>query len=234
MRKTKPMHGTAKALGCEHLSLGRFCRLFPDLTSWAKDCGVTSLCEAEHIAAVLGGANGLMHDVDSDPYVKSKAFDHLLADELVRLPIPVVGRNAPVNDQSLAFRNLLRGYVLGLPSGQKVREAVAALGYPIDPTELDLKLSELRGFDCLDKKLRDKLACHTPLFLYLMREAGLNGGKRLGPVGSAIVLQVFGAMLVYCKSFLHDKDWKVDPCVARCDGQGLTLADFVRYVEGSH
>ena len=81
------------------------------------------------------------------PYANSKAIDHLLADELIRLPDPVVGRNAPQNDRALAFRNLLRGYVLGLPSGQRVEAALAARGYPIrtpdDDEYQDLGLGDI-------------------------------------------------------------------------------------------
>lgn len=172
---------------------------------------------------------------DVDPchdYVRSKAFDHLLADELIRLPDPVVGRNATANDRSLAFRNLLRGYVLGLPSGQAVARALVDKGYPdpVDPGQ-NLRFDEIEGWRCLDKALRDRLEKHTPLFLYLMREAGVQGkGRHLGPVGSAIVLEVFGAMLLHCNSFLTKKGWKPDPCIAGKGGE-LTLADLVRYVE---
>ena len=149
------------------------------------------------------------------PFANSKAIDHLLADELIRLPDPVVGRNAPQNDRALAFRNLLRGYVLGLPSGQCVAAALADRGYPIDRNQ-DLRLGDILERAALDDEIRGKLANHTPLFLYLMREAGVRGsGNQLGPVGSAILMEVFGAMLVHCEtSFLRDDDnWDADPCL---------------------
>lgn len=147
------------------------------------------------------------------PYAKSKAIDHLLADELVRLPDPVVGRNSPQNDRSLAFRNLLRGYVLGLPSGQQVAAALPK-EYGIDSAQ-DLEFNNIPGWNGIRKELQDDLAKHTPLFLYLMREAGVQGGgDRLGPVGSAILMEVFGAMLVHCKtSFLRDDSWDADLCL---------------------
>ena len=147
------------------------------------------------------------------PYAKSKAIDHLLADELVRLPDPVVGRNSPQNDRSLAFRNLLRGYVLGLPSGQKVAKALPK-AYGIDSAQ-DLEFNNIPGWNGIDKELQGDLAKHTPLFLYLMREAGVQGGgDRLGPVGSAILMEVFGAMLVHCEtSFLRDDSWDADLCL---------------------
>ena len=165
---------------------------------------------------------------DCHPYVKSKAFDHLIADELIRMPDPVVGRFASDDDRSLAFRNLLRGYVLGLPSGQRVAVELKAKGYKINPAQ-DLKFDQLRGWSCLDKKLQEKLENHTPLFFYIMREAGVVGkGDKLGPVGSAILMEVFGTMLVHCDSFLSEKGWKPDPCISKKE---LTLADIVRYVE---
>ena len=184
--------------------------------------------------------------LDVDPanqdYVRSKAIDHLLANELANLPRPVAGRDARPQDASLAFRNLLRGYVLGLPSGQQVAEALPK-EYGIDPAQ-DLEFNKIPGWKGIDKDLQDNLAKHTPLFLYLMREAGVRGGgDRLGPVGSAILMEVFGAMLVHCKtSFLRDPKWKPDPCLVDenievADNEAnppnrerVTLASLVRYV----
>ncbi len=164
-------------------------------------------------------------------YVFSKSFDHLLADELIRMPDPIVGRFASENDRSLAFRNLLRGYALGLPSGQRVAEALKNKGYKINPKQ-DLQFNCIPGWPCLDKKYQEKLENHTPLFFYLMREAGTIGkGNRLGPVGSAILLEVFGSMLVHCDSFIKHDEWKPDPCINK-EGD-FTLADLVRYVQAT-
>lgn len=161
-------------------------------------------------------------------YVRSKAIDHLLANELVELPERVVGPEARRQDFSLAFRNLLRGYVLGLPSGQRVEAALVARGYPIE-IEQDLGLGEILEAADLDAVTRGRLEEHTPLFLYLMREAGIRGGgNRLGPVGSAILMEVFGAMLVHCDTFLRVDGWTPDPNIAQ--NGNLTLADIVRYV----
>ena len=191
--------------------------------------------------------------LDVDPnqdYVRSKAIDHLLANELARLPLLVAGRDARPQDASLAFRNLLRGYVLGLPSGQRVEAALAALDYPIrTPDEVeyqDLRLGEIlagAGAD-LDDETRGRLEEHTPLFLYLMREAGIRGGgNRLGPVGSAILMEVFGAMLLHgSASFLMDEEWDADHNLIdenrevadneanRPNRARVTLARLVRYV----
>ena len=169
-------------------------------------------------------------DVDPNQVpVRSRAIDHLLANELARLPLRVAGLDARHQDFSLAFRNLLRGYVLGLPSGQRVETALVARGYPIE-TEQDLRLGEILEAADLDAATRGRLEEHTPLFLYLMREAGIRGrGNRLGPVGSAILMEVFGAMLVHCDTFLRVDGWQPDPNVTQ-GSEELTLADIVRYV----
>lgn len=167
---------------------------------------------------------------DCHPYAKSKAIDHLLADELNRLPDPVVGRNSSTDDRALAFRNILRGHALGLASGQKVAAELKAKGYPINPKQ-NLEFDKIENWSCLTKDLPCDIAKCTPLFFYLMREAAVIGkGETLGPVGSALLLETFGTMYVYCSTFLKEKDWAPDPCVA---GNGsMTLADMARYARG--
>lgn len=165
---------------------------------------------------------------------RCKAVDPLLADELQDLPV-VDSRN-PVN-RALAFRNVLRGNALSLPSGQAVAAALAGVYPAIDPGFApDIGVPGLEGLE------KD-----TPLFYYILRESERRaGGQRLGPVGSAILMEVFGAMLRFCEtSFIHAPKWSPDPCVAGlADGVVLDrdalatddtfpfeLADVVRFVE---
>ncbi|MCB1724674.1 MAG: hypothetical protein KDJ39_13370 [Gammaproteobacteria bacterium] len=177
------------------------------------------------------------------PPVLTKAFDHLLVDELIRMPNPIVGKRATDHERSLAFRNLLRGYVVGLPSGQNLADAMATLGVPIDPTQ-NLDFSDIPGWHRIDAPTRGKLEQHTPLFFYLMREAGkVAGGQHLGPLGSAIVLRTFGSMLLNCRSYLTEAGKLTDDEAGRCGGhvpwqplpeikgEGvLELADIARYL----
>lgn len=170
--------------------------------------------------------------LDVDPnqvYVFSREIDHLLADELARLPLLVAGRDARPQDDSLAFRNLLRGYVLGLPSGQQVAAALPE-ECGINPAQ-DLEFNNIPRWQTVDEALRNGLETHTPLFFYLMREARVQGnGNRLGPVGSAILMEVFGAMLVHHDTFLNvEGSWTPDSNVTQ-GREELTLADIVRYV----
>ncbi len=160
-----------------------------------------------------------------------KAVDPLLADELQNLP--VVGSNNPL-DRALAFRNLLRGNALSLPSGQAVAKALAAKYTAVDPNfDPQLTGDGLEGLNAA-----------TPLFYYVLREAELlESGQRLGPTGSAILLEVFGAMLRHCTpSIIDEPTWAPDRCVAagedfdrkRCVTEDayfpFQLADVARWV----
>ena len=71
--------------------------------------------------------------------------------------------------------------------------------------------------DAIDRGTAAPLREKTPLFYYILRESELNnGGQRLGPVGSAILMEVFGGMLKHCKSsFLKESTWNPDPCVSK-------------------
>lgn len=150
----------------------------------------------------------------------TKSIDPLLTDELQNLP--VVGSRNPA-DRALAFRNLLRGNVMSLPSGQAVASELKTKGYPVNDA-LDLKLGEVKGWSRLEaiERSGESLSAATPLFYYILRESQLvESGKRLGPVGSAILLEVFGGMLVHCgTSFIkygkeHGSVWQPDPCVSK-------------------
>lgn len=78
------------------------------------------------------------------PYVFSRRLDPLLANELINLPIPVVPQGSPRVEHALAFRNLRRGYVFGLPSGQALATALRTAGYDeLINENSDLQLEEL-------------------------------------------------------------------------------------------
>lgn len=177
----------------------------------------------------------------------SKAFNAVFANELMDLP--VVGSNN-ANDRALAFRNLMRASALGVASGQAVAEEMKTKGYPLDVT--DLKLDKVKKWkrvaDVLHKSGTD-LAKNTPLFYYLLRESELaSGGARFGPLGSALLLEVFGGMLRLCKDTFVEPfatgNWHPDPCIAGPDADfdkgrlikepdhyPLNLADLVRFAK---
>ena len=90
--------------------------------------------------------------------------------------------------RNLAFRNLVRGRMVGLATGQEVAAHIATLV----PGVKVLTAEQILGNDLggLAPALRDELTTATPLWFYILREAGLNGG-RLGAVGGRIVAETF-------------------------------------------
>ena len=90
----------------------------------------------------------------------------------------------PGGGGSLPFRNLRRGVMLGLPSGQDVAAAMR-LHHPLTPDEI------ATGPDGAIAKMNN-LHTRTPLWYYILKEAQVrNNGERLGPVGATIIAEVF-------------------------------------------
>ena len=168
------------------------------------------------------------------------AIDHRFAAELMALPVRVVGEGTPAH-AALPFRNLLRGRSLGLPSGQATARAMCdagyeAAGYPRQAWQ-QTEFERLPGWadSALSQDDLQALKVSAPLFFYLTAEAALfHRGATLGPLGSAILLEVFGAMLKFCKT---DSIWSggpftPEPSIDIADPDwGLTLGDVLRFVE---
>jgi hypothetical protein len=113
-------------------------------------------------------------------------------------------KGRPLADEAmLPVRNLLRGYLLRLPTGQAV---AARLGLPVmEPRQIE----EVAG-DTQAKILREtRLSTHTPLWYYILAEASTGLGHHLGPVGSAIVAEVLIELVRQSKdSILAESDWR--------------------------
>lgn len=110
--------------------------------------------------------------------VPARVLDTRLPTQLLRLPFITEGPT------SLATRNLMRGWRLGLPSGQSVAQQMVADG--LIPASQKLPVSA---------DLQAKMA-ETPLWFYILQEAKeLGGGNRLGPVGGRIVGEVIVGLM---------------------------------------
>jgi hypothetical protein len=166
-------------------------------------------------------------------------LDTSLVNPLSNLPPSVAS-----NPSSLAARNLLRGWRLELPSGQRVAKAMGQTPIPDD------KIFIGKATDTADPdrvKIRDAVpGTHAfdnncPLWTYILAEATLNQETvkipvvedksittpRLGPVGGRIVAEVFlGLMFADKNSMLNlDPHWKpANP--------SFQLKDFVNYALG--
>jgi heme peroxidase len=128
----------------------------------------------------------------------------------------------------LAVRNLLRGYRLAIPTGQAV---AAELGLvPLTSSQLTAG-----GGPVADALLDNpELLRDTPLWFYVLKEAEVGGGNRLGAVGSRIVAEtVIGQLRADPGSYLRTG---FDPAtgVTKVDGgQVRTIVDFLQFA-GMH
>jgi hypothetical protein len=125
----------------------------------------------------------------------------------------------------LATRNLLRGLVLGLPSGQAT---AAALGVPALTTAqlIDgLPADEVAVLQQQNGLLLEK----TPLWYYVLREAMVtSAGEHLGPLGGKIVADTFVTLLR--RDALSMLNVSFIPTLGTAPG-AFTFADLVRVAD---
>lgn len=122
----------------------------------------------------------------------------------------------------LPLRNLKRGVLLGLPSGQDVAHAMRVQA--LTPAQLS---SGTDGAVALQEGLVDA----TPLWYYILKEAEqFHQGLRLGPVGSTIVAETFlGIVHGDHDSFMWRRsNWQ--PELPTAVPGTFTMADLVRFV----
>ena len=171
-------------------------------------------------------------------------IDPFLPEPLFALPMEFAGK-----EQSLASRNLMRGRIFRLPSGESIARRMIADGAHIaydqpmtdsdmigpDTTEIPTEIKALQ------KKLSGEYALpETPLWLYILMEAAIwgkgfaskdlqedhekqsAGGDRLGPVGGRIVGEVLMGLLDHYRD-ATGKGLDYDPDVPT-GGDGVALA----------
>ena len=132
--------------------------------------------------------------------------------------------NLPGGGGSLPFRNLKRGVMMKLPSGQDVANFMKP--HVKKPVLTDDEIAS--GPDGAVAKL---LGLHkkTPLWYYILKEAQVRtGGERLGPYGARLVAEVFTGIVQGDKdSFMSQKNWK--PSLGPVAGR-FTMADMLNFV----
>jgi hypothetical protein len=136
----------------------------------------------------LAGPNGVN---------RANRIDTLLADPLKFLPASVFGEREQDVDfddpsRNLAFRNLTRGSMLKLASGQQMVEWLTSVGVSVQPLTRNQILRGSRGAKLirLSDDEKDVVATRTPLWFYILREAETGNGKLRG-VGARIVAETF-------------------------------------------
>lgn len=117
--------------------------------------------------------------------------------------------------QSLASRNLMRHVNFGIPSGQAIARVMNAR--VLSPAQL----VELAPFG---------MERNTPLWYYILKEAEVfENGRRLGPVGSRIVGEVFiGLLRADRDSYLSaNRNWK--PTLPSAKAGDFEITDLLNF-----
>jgi hypothetical protein len=134
----------------------------------------------------------------------ARRIDTRLTSTLRHLPRGTFGdAAAPVEmDENLAFRNLMRARDLGLATGQDMAALLAPHGVAaLGEEQLGAAGAEL---EVLGRRGRR----HTPLWVYVLREAELNGGVLHG-VGARIVAETFHRAIHGSRiSILDEPTWQ--------------------------
>ena len=154
------------------------------------------------------------------PFDHARRFDTKLVEPLFTLRRED-GSTEPGDGGRLAVRNLLRGYLLRIPTGQAVARALDEK--PLKPAQIEAAVPPEQAQVLRDAGFLER----TPLWFYVLAEAAHHAdGKHLGPVGSIIVAEVLAEMVRRSEdSILAASEWQ--PTLGQTAGR-FDLADLLR------
>ena len=151
---------------------------------------------------------------DTRPPQASKKIDTILAHSLIDLPASVVGDTEFPEEHSLAYRDLIRGEALNLPSGEAVARKMGV--EPLSEDEVGLRKLGWRS--------------ETPLWYYILKEAEVQQqGERLGDVGGRIVAEVLLGLIAADPSSYLNTDSAWSPSLLGAGVGDFTIADLLRF-----
>jgi hypothetical protein len=131
----------------------------------------------------------------------ARRIDTLIADPLLHLPAQA---GQPLTPSNLAVRNLLRGYLLRIPTGQAVARKLGLAELSHNRIMNAAGNDEQRAI-LAEPEFKDR----TPLWYYILAEAADAETGRLGKVGSIIIAEVLiGLIRVTQDSFLKITGWQ--------------------------
>jgi hypothetical protein len=154
-------------------------------------------------------------NVDSKrPPQASKRIDTLLAHSLIDLPTSVVGDTEIPEQHSLAYRDLVRGEALDLPSGEALARAMGV--EPLSKDEVGLSQMGWKS--------------ETPLWYYILREAEVRRrGERLGEVGGRIVAEVLLGLIDGDPNSYRNAETEWSPSLPGSQEGDFTMADLLKF-----
>ncbi len=155
---------------------------------------------------------------DGDPTVtaqRAMRISERLPMALIKLPAAVTGEVKDKSYRSLANRDMRRGWLTELPSGEAVASAFGVARLSKDEIGLS---SDWSG--------------ETPLWYYIGREADtLGNGDQLGPVGGRLVAGVLMSLIERDPaSFLSlEPSWRPEIATVSDDPSGFKFLDLLLY-----
>ena len=164
----------------------------------------------------------------NNPRSKARKFDTKLVNPLFHL-MKIDGTEEVGLGAMLAVRNLLRGYLLRMPTGQALATAMNIT--PLTAAELEDVASEVTppaGQESqLDVLRSSGFAERTPLWYYILAEAAFHAkGKHLGPLGSTLVAEVLIGLIHKSEnSILRNRLW--EPTLPHTGK--FTIEDLLRF-----
>ncbi len=178
-----------------------------------------------------------------EPFSKARRIDTELVEPLNHLRI-VTGQEEgdatvePNLPARLAVRNLLRGYLLRMPTGQAVAHALQEKLQGVrDVPVLTSQQIEENAEKVNDEQAQvlkrelpgdTKFSERTPLWYYILAEAAVLGeGQHLGPVGSTIVAEVLVGLIRRSPDSILESDW--EPNLPSVQPGTFTLPDLLRF-----
>jgi hypothetical protein len=161
----------------------------------------------------------------------ARRIDTLLAPQLDDMQNEITGLPPDTPEhvknllKRLAVRNLLRGYLLAIPTGEAVADALG-----IEPLTAE-ELAAGDG-DVAQALSNDVFRGKTPLWFYILKESEIRArGNTLGEVGSRIVAETIIAQIRQDPgSYLNQTSWNPAQGVRMRDGRPVrSIADFLRF-----
>jgi hypothetical protein len=152
-------------------------------------------------------------------------------DTSINMSLEKIGKilplDLPKDRKSIPVRNLLRGYALGLPTGEEVAEWMGET--PLTQAEIASGQEQWLNSPCLKGR--------TPLWFYVLKEAELKcDGNRLGRVGSLIVAETLVGLIKNSQySILDGSGWHPSLAYGRA-GSGtepvlFKMVDLLNYAD---
>jgi len=165
------------------------------------------------------------------PFNVARQLDTKLVEPLFELR-DLLGNIVPGDGARLAVRNLLRGYLLRMPTGQAVAGALRRKlrGVREIPVLTPAQVAAGAGGPEQQRVLRESgFLERTPLWYYILAEAALLGrGQRLGPVGSTLISEVIvGLVRRSDDSILRTRGWR--PTLPSARPGTFELSDLLRF-----